>query len=75
MTDEVQDKYQRHLEAAEQLGRILESQATEFARLVASGTSTWAAQKLCDTEYAVRLEIAKANLDISRARLVECSCR
>ena len=75
MTDEVQDKYQRHLEAAEQLGRTLEMQATEFARLVASGTSTWAAQKLCDTEFAVRVEIAKANLDISRARLMEHTCR
>ena len=75
MTEEVQDKYQRHLEAAERLGQLVEDWATEFARLVASGTSTWAAQKLCDTEYAVRLEIAKANLDISRARLVDCSCR
>jgi hypothetical protein len=66
----------RHLGNAEAYGVILKNQGIEFSRLVASGKNQWEAQKACDTEFAVKIELAKAKLDISRAELKgDCPCR
>lgn len=66
---------ENHLEAAENLGRAIEEQALEYSRLVATGKSTFEAQKLCDATFALKIEHCRAQLDVTRARLEVCSCR
>lgn len=58
-----------YLASAAEAGKIRRSAAAEFLRLVASKTDRWVAQKMVEAEFAERMAIADAVVEVKLAYL------